>query len=101
MSQTNEDYLSAMKILDELCVRHDVHPSDKVRELFWRGVLLGQNRSNDRKFGPHLPVVAMTEKDPVGAERLPRRNPAAVPRQSSGSDQFNADELGDAGSFRL
>lgn len=105
MNEKNEDYQSAMRILEELCVRHDVPASEKVRELFWRGVLLGHNRANARKFGPQFSIATLSEKekpkDTVGAERLAAPNPSVVSPLSQCSDQTNTDELGDAVSFRL
>lgn len=91
-----------MQILEELCVRHEVACTEKVRELFWRGVLLGQNRANSRKPA----AVSVTEKDPPRPQAkswsTPRHDAVAESLRSSDPGKSGSErDLGDAATFRL
>ena len=96
--QNDQNYVSAMRILDELCVRHDVPCTEKIRELFWRGVLLGQNRANFAKAAPAL----VTEKDPHRPKAIFRHDAATQSLRASDPGKSGANnDLGDAVTFRL
>lgn len=101
MNQKNtDDYRSAMQVFQELCVRHNVQPSEKLEELFWRGVLLGQNRANSRRM-LHDKPIAKTQADPPRPKHLDLREPEMMSLSGSDAGGLGGSELGEAGSFRL
>lgn len=98
--KNTEDYQSAMRVLQELCVRHNVQQSEKLEELFWRGVLLGQNRAIARR-SQHDQPVARTQADPPRPKHLNIRDSGMMSLGKSDPNKKKGAELGEAGSFRL
>ena len=47
MSKTNQqqEYAVAMRVLQDLCAEHRIKTNDKLREVFWEGVVHGWNRA--------------------------------------------------------
>lgn len=95
-----QEFDVAMRALDELCAQHRIKNNDKLREIFWEGVVLGWNRSAKRSVRRD-----QKEKKPV----RPKASPPAAMRDSrveSGigiPDQppKQVNDLSDAGMFRL
>ena len=98
--KNTDDYHSAMQVLQELCVRHSVKCSEKLEELFWRGVLLGQNRANARRNQQERPVVR-TQADPPRPKHLDLPDLAVMSLRDSEPNRQEGSELGEAGIFRL
>lgn len=98
--KNTDDYHSAMQVLQELCVRHSVQCSEKLEELFWRGVILGQNRANARR-NQHASPVVRTQADPPRPKHLDLPDSEMTSLRDSDPNRKEGSELGEAGSFRL
>ena len=97
----NQEYELAMQTLEELCAAHRIKSNDKLREIFWEGVVHGWNRAAKR-------VVRrdQSQKKPI----RPKTAPPAALRDSRVESSVGGMEpqaprrekdLSDAGVFRL
>lgn len=98
--QQKQEYEAAMQALDELCAAHRIRNNDKLREIFWAGVVHGWKRASrkslrrdEKQEKPIKPRSA-----PPAALRDSRVESSAVipdapPRQTR--------DLSDAGMFKL
>ena len=101
MTNTTEvEYVLAMQVLEELCTAQRIKVNDKLRELFWQGVVHGWNRaggkSGRRDREEHKPA-----KPSTALSGLSRDYQVGSSVGLSDSASRNRDDLSQGGVFRI